>query len=266
MSSFHGVLLVSHFSPVSRRSVPMSSFRKCAVLVVSAILVASLSTSAQAGFSYLGDFNGTGYTPSGTDLLQTQLASTATVGDFVHGEGVTGVSTLTNGDFGPAGDKSVSGVAAQAAMAGEGESVTYTLDTTANTAGYDISEIDGYSGWSTARYGQRYELFVHHVGDAVGVFTELGGANNIIGWSPSPGSLTTVCTKVACTDTIGVLAGGVDQVEVLFHNDTSWPSNYVAYRELDIMGSPTPTPEPSTLIIASCGLICLLAYAWRKRR
>lgn len=35
---------------------------------------------------------------------------------------------------------------------------------------------------------------------------------------------------------------------------------------LDYVGTVTSTPEPSTLVLLSAGLIGLLAYAWRKRR
>ncbi len=43
------------------------------------------------------------------------------------------------------------------------------------------------------------------------------------------------------------------------------PSGYAAQIGGGV-GSLTPVPEPSTLALLACGLMGLVAYAWRKRK
>ena len=79
--------------------------------------------------------------------------------------------------------------------------------------------------------------------------------------------------RVSLTDDGGqAIAAGINALRFTF-SDTGvtaspvpWPYGPAAatYGEIAVYG--TPTPEPSTLVLLTVGLIGLLAYAWRKRR
>ena len=50
-------------------------------------------------------------------------------------------------------------------------------------------------------------------------------------------------------------------------NQTNYSTYALAdvWREIDVAGSATTTPEPGTFVLIGTGLLGLLAYAWRKR-
>ncbi len=103
------------------------------------------------------------YTVSSTDLLQAagttninRDASENVISDsdalFTYGDNGTisaGVSVLTDGAFGGLGtppNSQFAGIVGQ--QAGSSFlSITFALDLTANTFGYDISSVDIYTGW-----------------------------------------------------------------------------------------------------------------------
>ena len=104
------------------------------------------------------------FTPSNTDLLQTSLLSVSSSGDFSK-EGAGGVSIFNNGVFvingGNPADNS-------ALATGENNaSVTFNLDTTSNTLGYDVSSIASFGGWNDGgRDRQLYAVSVSYVGNS----------------------------------------------------------------------------------------------------
>lgn len=240
----------------------MSSPTKCAVLVVAIVAAANLTASSQAAIT-VTDWNTTGYTVSASDLLQTNLASMTSVGNFQSGEGAVGVSALTDGSFGALGSNDWNATP-EAALAGNGNSVTYVLNTTTNTRGYNISQINTYSGWSWARYAQAYSVSVHEVGADANNFVTLA----TVSYAPTTGgsgdNYMTVNTKVSISSSDGLLASNVDAIQFTFNNSEDWLTSYVGYREIDVIGN--AVPEPTALVMILCGGISLLVYAWRKRR
>ena len=176
----------------------------------------------------------TNYTVSNTDLLQTSLDSVETVGDFLHHPGFSGVidePALRDGNF-----------PFNVAYAGTGESVTYTLDTTTNVDGYDITKIATYSSGNTDRYQQVYDLYVHHVGDAADDFERIA---MVIFRPAAIGNLNS--SKVEIDPPSGLLAGGVDKIRFVFGDADV---TFQGYRELDVFGTPSAAasvPEPATV-------------------
>ena len=196
----------------------------------------------------------TNYTVSNTDLLQTSLDSVETVGDLLHHPGFPGVigePALRDGNF-----------PFNVAYAGTGESVTYTLDTTTNVDGYDITKIATYSSGNTDRYQQVYDLYVHHVGDAADDFERIA---MVIFRPAAIGNLNS--SKVEIDPPSGLLAGGVDKIRFVFGDADV---TFQGYRELDVFGTPSAAasvPEPATVSLLITGLLGLLTCsACRKWR
>ena len=193
----------------------------------------------------------TNYTVNNNDLLQTSLESVETVGDFLHHPGFPGVigePALRDGNF-----------PYNVAYAGTGESVTYTLDTTTNVDGYDITEIVTYSSGDTDRYQQVYDLYVHHVGDEAEDFEQIAMVIFRPAAIGNPNS-----SRVEIDPPSGLLAGGVDKIRFVFGDADV---TFQGYRELDVFGTPSAAasvPEPATVSLLITGLLGLLACAWRK--
>ena len=98
------------------------------VMTIPANDVIAASTGAtyfDSNMYYGGQWDGGGYNPS-----------------------VTGTPALNDGSFGTA-DKSFTGICGVAS--GYSPTVTYTLNTSVNTLGYNVSQIDVYQGWDGGR-------------------------------------------------------------------------------------------------------------------
>ncbi len=135
-------------------------------------------------------------------------------------------------------------------------STTFNLDTSSNTLGYDITEINTLAAWTNANVFQEYELFVSVVGDAS--FTSLGTVDMTFialhaGQNHS--------TQAKWTDDTGTIASGVDAVRFVFANDSA-PIAAI-YREIDVIGVAT-VPEPSSLALLALASVSML-FGFRKR-
>lgn len=124
---------------------------------------------------------------------------------------------------------------------------TYTLNTTVNTLGYSISQVETFAGWPSDRAKQKYELLYSTVA-APGTFISLGtfsfSTANISG-----------STRVSLTDDSGFLATGVKAIR--FNVQSPGVGAETVYREFDVIG--IPTPEPSSLGMLFVGFIALLS-------
>lgn len=180
---------------------------------------------------------------SSTDLLQTQLAGVSVSGPIAD-EGTGGVAALTDGTF-------TAGAGKDAYFTPEaGASVTFDLDVTANTLGYDISSIRGYGGWNdNGRDRQNYSLYYSLVGDSEFIF--LGTVDFDIDLDAGITSTITSIFDTALT--------GVDAIRVDFHSPQE--NGHSGYGEFDVIGMAT-VPEPSTFLLL-LGAIPLLQ---RRRR
>ena len=139
----------------------------------------------------------------------------------------------------------------------DGSAVTITLDTTANTLGYDISSISTYSAYLVARRRvQNYDIAIALVGTPT-TFTSLysvsqsGSGNEYFGYR--------ITTTQDAGD--GLLATGVSALRFTVHGGGD---DVAVYRELDVFGSATPVPEPATLALLGLGGLGMLLSRKRK--
>ncbi|MCX6970707.1 MAG: GDSL-type esterase/lipase family protein [Verrucomicrobia bacterium] len=107
---------------------------------------------------------------------------------------------------------------------------TYTLNTTLNPNGYDITSVQTISGWAAPRRNQSYELLVRTVGASV--FTSLGT------FSYTPGG--NGGARITLTDSTGKLAGNV--AEVQFKIASPGAGAETVYREFDVISSASTNP------------------------
>lgn len=134
--------------------------------------------------------------------------------------------------------------------------ITFTLDTSVNTLGYDIDMINSYAGWGgsdATQVNQAYEVLVSTVGSAG--FTTVANLN----YSPFIGG-GAASTFVSLTDSTGTIAAGVDEVRFVFANNPMGAGTL--YQEIDVFGT-AAIPEPSS--IAMIGLVSGGAVFIRKR-
>lgn len=149
-------------------------------------------------------------------------------------------------------------------------SITYTFDTTSHAAGYDISRIESYAGYTTdptwgGRSNQGYAITLTFVDDSTATLVPKAV------WVPCP--VMAYWSQVVHTNSGGgvlnngssVTATGVKAI-TFSDFDPNWAYvPHVRYREFDVYGTAT-VPEPGTVGLAATGLLGLLAYAWRKRK
>ena len=199
-----------------------------------------------------------GIAVSNSDLLQQAGVVTTTVGysafatfgqpDPVLRDGSAGGNTTGTGDW----PNLVMEVSAQSPQF----TITFDLDLTGAPLGYDLTNIDSFSGWSDNRASHLHNIYYSVVGSAAytQVLSGLGGAfGDSFGSAQSSGGL-----KVGVTDSTGVIASGVDSIR--FEMFPGAAGGHV-YREIDVIGIAT-VPEPSAAVLGGLGMLALL----RRRR
>ena len=108
-----------------------------------------------------------------------------------------------------------------------GSYLTYSLDTSINAAGYDLTSFDSYCAWpDTGRDNQNFTIQYATVTDP-GTFITIAVVNNAGGGN--------IATHTRLTDSTGVLAANVGKVRVLFDNQEN---GWVGYREFIMQGTP----------------------------
>ena len=152
--------------------------------------------------------------------------------------------------------------------------LTFMLDTSTNTNGYDITEVDSFSGWTSTWNKiahQSFALEMSKVGDdtwsSLGVYT----------WAPFSETVQVATSLyVLLTDNSGGVldtgtftATNIDGIRLTYLDpgNTNEPIDGTILQEIDVYGTPSTTavPEPSTFVLLVSSVLGLLAYGWRKR-
>jgi hypothetical protein len=233
---------------------------RTSILFASAL--AALAGSAGAAITVTGAGNSTGFAVSSTDLLQTQLSSTTNNLTINSGEnGHTGsgygndvgtVGNLTDGLFQMFNDDNITSNGARKSYAISGGNITYNLDTTTNTQGYDISLIGIYTGWQNGgRDGINVQVFYSTVASPMTFVSLTTATQNGIGQYQSGIITETVFPNL--------LATGVKSIR--FDFSSTQENGASGYKELDVVGTAT-IPEPSVTLLGGLGMLALL----RRRR
>jgi hypothetical protein len=192
------------------------------------------------------------FTVSNTDLLQTSLAGTSSSGTVGNGnEGTGGIDKLYNGVF---SISDIPGNIPELVLGYNGGSVTFTLDTSVNTYGYDISSIANYGGWNDAgRDQQKYSVFYSLVGDSS--FSLFGSVDHNSGTASAndPSATSVIFTPDSAL-------ANVDAIRIDFLNGVE--NGYTGYGEFDVVGAAS-VPEPGSTALLGLGFAALIA---RRRR
>lgn len=193
------------------------------------------------------------FTPVSTnDLAHTNQASFLSL---VDNNGGILVDHLANINDGVAGTSAQDGE--MISLEAE-DSFTITFDTSVNTLGYDITNINTYAAWnpgSSGRANQGYDVTVTYMDDS----TELVSSGT---YEPNTSPVRS-WTAVYMTPKAGndVIAGGVKAIT--FSNfdeylDGVTAGDVIVYREFDVLGTPTVAKEIGDITISmSAGGIVL---------
>jgi PEP-CTERM motif len=223
------------FSIMKRKTTTLPTL--VALAITGAANAATITTTGQ----------GSAYTVSTTDLLQTSVASVSD-GIFYNSSYNTPGYTQANLRDGVSAGGTMIGKA-DSPDYGQGGTVTFTLDLTSNTLGYDITDINTYTNHGDGgRDGQKYTVSYSLVGSLD--FVDIASIDYLMGDNGTPGS-----GKVAISS-IGV--SGVDAIRFNFADQENAGSNF---SELDVIGFAT-VPEPSAAFLGGLGVLALL----RRRR
>ncbi|MDF7825993.1 PKD domain-containing protein [Pontiellaceae bacterium B12227] len=178
------------------------------------------------------------FTPYSTnDLANTNQASFLSIDDNNGGIVVAQVANINDGATGTSANDGN-----QVALEAE-DSFTITFDTSVNTFGYDITNINTYAAWETGgggRANQGYDVTVTYVDNS----TELVSSGT---YEPNTSPVNS-WTAVYMTPKAGndVIASGVKAIT--FSNfdeyaDGATPTDVITYREFDVLGTPTAPTE-----------------------
>ena len=174
------------------------------------------------------------FTPSSTDLAwngssalsSVAFSQTPSFGPNAHNDGAVGEAETADITFWVN------------ASAGDTYSITYTLDTTINTLGYDINTIQTIHGWrnnSGFQKNQNYTVEVSSVGSTS--FTNVA----TVAFEPFSNASTAGSSRVNISETsTGVLATGVDEIRFTYTvqaDPGAQPSPTI--REVDVFGTAT---------------------------
>jgi hypothetical protein len=235
--------------------------KKTPMLFASTLL--ALAGSAGAAVIVTGTSNNSGFVVSAADLLQTQLGGNGTVvnnltintgennawsgpGPTFNTSPIATAGSLTDGVFATTNHASAGSYVIASG------SITYNLDTSINTLGYDIQTIGIYTGWlNDGRDRVDVTVSFATVLDPgtfvpLGLTTQDGGGqyeSAVISESVSP----------------NLLATGVKSIR--FNFGASQENGGSGYKELDVTGVAT-VPESSSALLGGLGLLALL----RRRR
>ncbi len=246
----------------------MNHYQAKSTTLLTGCLLAGLAMTSQAAIiqtSQSGGSSGAFDGSIGVNLIQAGQGSlgsvTAPTGAL---NGTFNVSGLNDGSA--AGNGNLTYYAVTDGLNGSiimPDTITFQL-----TAGYDINSVEAITGWGDHNLGgQNFQLLLSINN---GAFTDFGSYNNSTGGFTS-GYLTTL------TSSSGPIASDVTGIQFIFSNpDISnglgsvgnsqaggGSSGGTVIHELQVFGTPTTVPEPTT--VALLGVAASLVVAKRRR-
>ena len=194
---------------------------------------------------------------SSTDLLHGIVG---TGGPF---NGGTDPNNLNNGVPGSTDSNvNVGGALGESAWTADtGTSREFVIGAGDNGLGYDITEVQSIAAWQGAGFqNQKYEIYLRPLGGSFALYATVDfqpststGANTDQGGA----------TKVNVTDDSGLLGSGVDAIRFDFLDTVSNNGGGGVYREIDVLGSSSAVPEPSSAALLGLGGLALI---FRRRK
>lgn len=166
------------------------------------------------------------------------------------------LSRLHDGEFGEPGGSSVDSVLPNQA------SITFNLNLTTNSGGYNLSRILTYAGWDDGRDGQQYSV-EYSTASAPGTWLALASASR---FDNAPNDEPSA-TLVQLTSNSGFLAENVGALRFNFagfgNGGNAFENGGTGYREFVVEGAGvSAVPEPA----AAFGTLGLLASSLLLRR
>ncbi|HXS95448.1 MAG TPA: PEP-CTERM sorting domain-containing protein [Candidatus Limnocylindrales bacterium] len=208
-------------------------------------------TVSQAAIVETDAISHTGFAVLSTDLINgltpTSISGTTDQEGLLSN---TAGTALTNGLFGPPALVE-GGPNPDLTIINNGASITYSL-----LAPATIMEIDTFTGWRDAgRSQQSYIILVSSNGTDFAPLFTVASQFDTSGTNPSD-------ERVAITNTGNTpLATNVEAIRFDF---PTTQNGYVGYREIDVLGSSSATPEPGSMALLSFGALALLARRLRS--
>ena len=162
--------------------------------------------------------------PAGTNLLSGAAVSPATPNTHESSSGTWAV--LTDGILGAPGNNP------EVVTPNNGDTVTYALDLTAHSAGYDVTSFDSYATWGdSGRDNQDFTIQYSTVANP-GNFISIATVSN-------HDASTDKATHTNLSETTGILASGVANVRIVFGSPNGQENGYVGYSEFVLQGTPS---------------------------
>jgi hypothetical protein len=248
------------------------------------LAVGTPATVGNVIVKYAGQTGPSGFYPAWAINTNTDLIfgfptdGSGSPGTAAAGPGNYGIEAGLNGDPTILADGNLS--AAKSAMvscgvSGAGQTMTYTLNTSTATNGFDLTNIVIYGGWpDDGRNEQKYQILYSTVA-APATFSSIGTFD----YNPSFTSGEPNATRVTLIPAAGALAQNVQAVQVNWHLQGSPPKNgWEGYSEITISGiSSAPRPvltqdiSPLTAedmvgssLILTAGFSGATSYQWQK--
>ncbi|MDF7799083.1 PKD domain-containing protein [Pontiellaceae bacterium B1224] len=218
--------------------VDSNGFSATNTFVIDVVPVRLVDISTQKSGTTATDAFPASFTPYSTDdLANTNQASFLSLVDNSGGIVVDQRANINDGATGTSANDGD-----QVLLEAE-DSFTITFDTSVNTLGYDITNINTYAAWNTGaggRANQGYDVTVTYMDDS----TELLSSGT---YEPNTSPVNS-WTAVYMTPKAGndVIATGVKAIT--FSNfdeylDGASGNDVIAYREFDVLGTPTVLKE-----------------------
>jgi len=199
-------------------------------------LLACVTASAAIVNTNESNTTGSWALPSGANLLNGGTA-TPPPAQPDHGnsdQASTTWAVITNNSIGAPGNKM------ESVTPNNNNTVTFPLDISVNTNGYNISQFDFYAAWpDSGRDNMDFKVEVSTV-DAPAVFTQVAVvANHTV--TPAISTHTRITE-----DTVGIVATRVHSVKITFGVPTGQENGWCGYREFIALGSAVALGDPIT--------------------